>query len=69
MILSECAEYKTSGKMVEKHCKSVIFHHELFMDITEVTDRKLVRIKLLKHSHPFMKRTHLYEGLPYGPHL
>lgn len=31
IILSECAEYELCGKMIEKHWKSVIFHHELFM--------------------------------------
>lgn len=54
--------------MTEKHSKSVIFHHELFRDVTQVTDRKLVRIKLAKHNRSFMKRTQSCEGLPYGPH-
>jgi len=54
--------------MMEKHCKSVIFHHELFMDATQVTDRKLIRTKLTKHYRSFMKRTQSCEGLPYGLH-
>lgn len=54
--------------MTEEHCKSVIFHHELFMDFTQVTGRKLVRTKLAKHNRSFMKRTQSCEGLPYGPH-
>lgn len=40
MILSEYVEYKPHAKMMEKHCKSVIFCHELFMDVTQVTYRK-----------------------------
>lgn len=42
VVLPECAEHKPGGKMMEKHCKSVFFHYELFMAATQVTNRKLV---------------------------
>lgn len=52
---------------MEKHYKSVFFHHELFMDVTQGTNRKLMyEVSLNRHS--FMKRAQSCEGLPYGPH-
>lgn len=37
-----CAEHNSGGKMMEKLCKSVIFHNELVMGVTQVTNRKHV---------------------------
>lgn len=62
-----CAEHKSGGKMMEKHCKSVIFHDELFMVLLKLQTGNSC-IKSALHRHSFMKRAQSCEALPYGPH-